>query len=56
MTLPDKLLEKLVCPKCRSKLEYQPENERLVCANCRLAYRIVDDIPVLLVDEAENLK
>lgn len=56
MTLPDKLLEKLVCPKCRGKLAYEPDQERLVCNSCRVAYRIVDDIPVLLIDEAENLK
>jgi uncharacterized protein YbaR (Trm112 family) len=55
MVLPEKLLEKLVCPKCRGKLEYLADKDRLVCGQCQLAYRIKDNIPVLLVDEAEKL-
>ena len=55
MTLSDKLLEKLACPKCKDKLEYRENENRLVCTQCRLAYRIVDNIPVLLLDEAEKL-
>ncbi len=55
MTLSNQLLEKLVCPKCKGKLSYQEDENRLVCENCRLAYRITDDIPVLLMDEAEKI-
>ncbi len=55
MTLPDKLLAKLVCPCCKGKLEYREAEERLVCNVCRLAYKIVDNIPVLLPDEADEL-
>lgn len=55
MALSEKLLEKLACPDCKGGLEYEQENERLVCQACRVAYRIVDDIPVLLTDEAEKL-
>ncbi len=55
MRLPDRLLEKLVCPRCKGKLDYREEENRLVCGSCRLAYRITDDIPVLLPDEAEKL-
>lgn len=51
------LREILRCPSCRSELvdatgpDGGPE---LVCtsAECRLAYRIDDGVPVLLVDEA----
>ena len=55
MTLPGKLLEKLVCPQCKGKLDYQDKDNRLVCKDCALAYRVINNIPVLLVDEAEKL-
>ncbi len=53
MSLDPTLLEILVCPKCRGELEYRPEEQELLCAACRLKYRIEDDIPILLIDEAE---
>jgi uncharacterized protein YbaR (Trm112 family) len=53
--LPKRLLEILACPKCKGDLDYQPEVKRLVCHACRLAYPIVDDIPVMLLDEAIKL-
>jgi uncharacterized protein YbaR (Trm112 family) len=55
MALSSQLLEKLVCPKCRGKLDYHEDEERLLCENCRLSYRITDDIPVLLIDEADKI-
>ena len=55
MALPEKLLEKLVCPKCKGKLTYDQPAERLLCHACSLSYRVANDVPVLLVDEAENL-
>ncbi|MFH1688439.1 MAG: Trm112 family protein [bacterium] len=55
MALSQKLLEKMVCPACKGSLSYEEELNRLVCPTCNLGYRIVDDIPVMLVDEAEKL-
>ncbi|UCD64196.1 MAG: Trm112 family protein [Candidatus Zixiibacteriota bacterium] len=55
MTLPEGLLKKLVCPNCKGVLIYQEKECRLVCDRCRLAYRIDNDVPVMLVDEAEKL-
>lgn len=68
--LNQELLEILACPKCKSEkktvndqgveeiqefdLEYDKENNVLICNNCRLKYRIEDDIPVMLIDEAES--
>lgn len=52
--LDQKLLEILVCPKCKGELEYKPEEEALLCHACRLRYRVEDDIPVMLIDEAES--
>jgi hypothetical protein len=56
MTLAPDLLEILVCPKCKGDLEYRQEpNEELVCHSCRLIYRVEDDIPIMLIDEAKPL-
>lgn len=52
--LSQKLLEILVCPKCKGDLEYEKENGKLTCRACRLRYDIKDDIPVMLIDEAES--
>jgi uncharacterized protein YbaR (Trm112 family) len=56
MALPEKLLNKLVCPKCKGSLTYDPDGNRLTCPKCQLRYRVTDDIPVLLLDEAEKLE
>jgi len=55
MALPETLLEKLVCPQCKGKLEYRESEDRLICNKCKLAYPVEDNIPVLLIDEAEKL-
>lgn len=52
MALDPRLLAILVCPKCRSDLEYLEAEEQLRCPACRVIYRVEDDIPVLLIDEA----
>lgn len=53
------LREILRCPQCRSTLSdgSGPSGPELHCTNaeCRLAYRIDDGIPVLLVDESRVL-
>jgi uncharacterized protein YbaR (Trm112 family) len=54
--LDEKLLEILACPGCKGTLEYDQENQKLVCHQCKLKFRIEDDIPVMLVDEAERFQ
>ncbi len=49
------LLDILACPSCKSTLTYKKSEQELVCAACRLAYPIRDDIPVMLADEARQL-
>lgn len=54
--MPSKeLLELLACTACKGPLEYRESEQKLVCPKCRLAYRIEDDIPNMLLDEAEKL-
>lgn len=56
MTLPAELLEILVCPKCKSTLEYhKTPSEALVCRQCKLVYAVQDGIPIMLIDEAKPL-
>jgi len=55
MTLDHRLLDILVCPKCKGGLEYHQEGLRLVCGACKLAYPIRDDIPIMLEEEAEGI-
>ena len=50
-----KLLDILVCPSCKGPLFYRKAELELVCRPCRLAYPILDGIPVMLEDEARKL-
>jgi len=52
--LNQELLDILACPKCKGDLEYDRKNDRLICNECRLKYTIKDDIPIMLIDEAEK--
>ncbi|MDZ7288512.1 MAG: Trm112 family protein [candidate division KSB1 bacterium] len=53
--LDPELLQILACPKCKGKLEYREEEQKLLCHKCRLKYNIKDDIPIMLIDEAEPM-
>ena len=55
MALDPLLLEILACPQCKGELEYREADAQLVCHACRLVYRIEDDIPVMLIEEATPL-
>lgn len=54
MAISPELLEILVCPKCKAKVELKPDGKGLKCTNseCALVYPIKDDIPVMLIEEA----
>ena len=45
------LLDILACPLC--KTDVRLENDRIVCTQCGRRYPIKDEIPVMLIDEAE---
>ncbi len=55
MALSKELLEILACPKCKGDLTLLDDGSGLVCHACCLKYPIRDDIPIMLVDEAEIL-
>ena len=51
-----KLLDILVCPLCKGPLVHDAKAGELICRVDRLAFPIVDDIPVMLIDEALPLE
>ncbi len=54
MPIDQELLDILACPKCKGEVQLENEGSFLVCHSCRLRYRIEDDIPVMLIDEAQE--
>ena len=51
-----KLLEILVCPLTKGPLRYDREAQELISEEAGLAYPIRDGIPIMLVDEARQLR
>jgi uncharacterized protein YbaR (Trm112 family) len=52
MAISQELLEILVCPKCKGEIHLNEKGDGLICEACHLMYRIDDDIPIMLIDEA----
>ena len=55
MALRPDLLALLVCPVCKGDLAYDASANTFTCPACRLRYKVIDDIPDFLVDNAEKL-
>jgi uncharacterized protein len=53
MPISEQLLEILVCPACRARVELKPDGSGLKCVECKRVYPVRDDIPVMLIDEAK---
>ncbi len=51
-----KLLELLVCPLTKDRLDYDADAQELISRRARLAYPIRDGIPIMLPDEARVLR
>ena len=52
--LSEEILNILACPKCKGDLEYDKDKDTLTCHTCRLKFQVKDDIPIMLIDEAEH--
>ncbi len=46
------LITMLVCTVCKQQLELCPADDGLLCEKCQLVFPVLDDIPVMLTDEA----
>lgn len=55
MPLDQRLLEILACPEDKGPLLYFESEEALYNPRLKRRYRIVDGIPVLLIEEAETV-
>ena len=53
MTIPQDLLDILVCPLCKTPVKMTADNNGLKCETCRRVYPVKDDIPVMLPEEAK---
>ena len=56
MALSQELLDILACPKCKGEVKLNASQDGLVCEACRLVYPIRDDIPIMLIDQAQPSK
>ena len=50
------LLEIMICPKTGGKLILDKENEEIISEKGKIAYPIIDGIPIMLVDQARKIK
>ena len=55
MAISSELVDILVCPRCKGGLKLITDGSGLVCPVCRLKYPIREDIPIMLIDEAEKI-
>ena len=55
MALDQRLLDILACPKDKGPLYYLAEEGALYNPRLQLRYAVRDDIPVMLIDEAEHV-
>jgi uncharacterized protein YbaR (Trm112 family) len=56
MAISEELLNILVCPQCKGELNPDNDFPALLCPACRLKFPIRDDIPIMLIDEAEKIR
>jgi uncharacterized protein YbaR (Trm112 family) len=52
MAIDPQLLNILACPLCKTEVKMTEDERGLKCVKCHRVYRIEDDIPVMLIDEA----
>ena len=50
------LIKMLVCPITKSNLKYDKENNELISKEAGLVFPIINGVPILIIDEARNLK
>jgi uncharacterized protein len=55
MPISQDLLDILVCPKCKGDIYLNQRQDGLICDHCKLRYEIRDDIPIMLIEEAQPI-
>ena len=54
-SIDPRLLEVLVCPVTRGRLDYDREANELISKGAKLAFPIRDGVPIMLPEEARPL-
>lgn len=54
MPVPKDLLDVMACAFCKSGLAEDGDRLRCLNAECGLVYTVKDEIPIMLIDEAER--
>lgn len=55
MTVSKDLIDILICPNCHGAIQYDEAAGKIRCTGeCRYVYPVRDDIPIMLIDEAEK--
>jgi hypothetical protein len=54
MAISSDMADILVCPRCKGGLRLIADGSGLVCPACMLKYPICEDIPIMLIDEADR--
>ncbi len=55
MEVSPELLKLLVCPVTKQKLIYDREEDQLISLEAKLAFPIIDGVPIMLLDKAIKL-
>ena len=53
MTIPKDLLDILVCPVCKIRVQELADSSGVKCPSCRRVYPVRDEILAMLVEEAQ---
>lgn len=54
MAIDKQMFDILACPKCKGDVKLYDDGHHIVCENCDLYFPIKDNIPVMLIDEAQD--
>ncbi len=48
------LIDILACPACKSDVELK--DDRIICKGCKRKYPIKNGIPIMIIDEAQEIE
>ncbi len=55
MAVSKELIDILICPNCHGQISYDEEGQTITCVGeCKYVYPVRDDIPIMLIDEAQK--
>ena len=48
----EELVDFMICPACKAKLELKADRNGIRCGGCHRLYPVRDGLPIMLIDEA----